>query len=445
MRKLLATIADARGGALGMLQTMLAQVGITAVNVATGILTARLLGPAGRGEFAAAALWLLLPSMVAVAGLQSGVVYLSRRNPAQAPSILVAGLLTGGGAYLLAAFGSMMALPSLLHDYSPAVVTLARAAVLSAALNVGMLLARQSLLGTRQMHLFNLSSSGSPLAYLLLLLAVLPFYPLTPGFAVAAQVMASVLMLVPTLWWVTRGWHWRTLRPLVVLRPLAAYSVKAAGVDLVTVFAWNIDRLVLVGLISPAAFGLYTVATSLARLISVLQTALSSVTLADLANREAADIEAYVHRAVRMMFWTLAAACAGGWLAGGVLMRLVYGASFALAVPIFYVAMLESSVSCLSQVLVEAFLASGRPAYPSGVRAVYCVLLLAAMLLMAPVWGGMGAILALLLAMMVNLILLLAGLNSIQVGLPSLIPRRSDFDVFARLLRGSAPQIASGT
>ncbi len=443
MRKLLATIADARGGALGMLQTMLAQVGILAVNLATGILTARLLGPTGRGEFAAAMLWFMLPSTLAIAGLQSGVVYQTRQDQAKAGSIAIAGLLAAIAIYVPVAATCLIVMPALMHGYDTEVITLARLATASSILNVVMLLARQSLLGTRNMHFFNISSAASPITYLVFLVAVLPFHNLTATSAVLAQVAATAVVIVPTVWWAARDWAMRQVWPMAVLKPLLRYGWRAAGIDLAGVFYSNVDRLVLVGLIAPAQFGLYAVATSFARMIYIVQAAVSSVTLADLAHRPVDEVQAYIHRAFRLLFWLLLAGCVAGWLLGGVLLRLIYGEGFAMAVPTYRIMLAESALSCISQVLIEAYLATGRPSYPAIVQGLYSVTLLAAMLLLAPTWGGVGAAAAMLGAVICKLFFLVAGLRQIGLSTPGLLLHRDDLDVVRKLLGRppSAPAI----
>jgi len=436
--RVLMRVFGARSGGLGMLQTVLVQGGIVAVNVATGVLTARLLGPAGRGEYAAASMWFMLPSELAVVGLQSAMIYRTRLDAEQAASISCAGLMIAFGLFVPSASICVALLPSLLHAYNAAIVTLAQMAVLAAFLNIWMLLARQSLLGTRNVHLFNLSSAGSSVAYLLALLLVLPFHAMNPATVLYCQFAATAAVLVPTLWWATRQWRWREVRPFAQLRALARYSGRAAGVDLVTVFYWSIDRLILVGLIAPAEFGLYVVAASFARLTGVLQAGFSSVMLADLAHKPAHEIELYVHRTIRLFLWLLVAACIAGWLLGDALMRLIYGDGFAPAVPIFRVLLLESAISCLAQVLMEAFLASGRPSYASMIQGAYSVVLLGALLLLAPVFGGLGAALALLGAMLGKLLLLVLGLRHINIGFPNLFPQQNDIGSILRLLRGTS-------
>ncbi len=435
LRSILRGILQARGGALGMLQTMFAQIGILAVNLSTGIITARLLGPAGRGEFAAAIMWFMLPSTLAIAGLQSGLVYQTRHDPAQAGSIAVASLLAATAAYIPVAATCLIVMPALTHGYDASVATLARLATITSMLNVVMLLARQSLLGTRNMHLFNISSAASPVTYLAFLLGVLPFHNLTAAIAVLAQVAATVVVVLPTLWWATRDWHVRRIWPMTVLKPLLRYSWRAAGIDLAGVFYSNVDRLVLVGLIAPAQFGLYAVATSFARMIYVVQAALSSVTLADLAHRPADEVQLYIHRAFRLLFWLLLAGCLVGWFLGGFLLRWVYGEGFAPAVLIYRIMLAESALSCISQVLIEAFLATGRPSYPAAVQGVYSVLLLTAMLLLAPIWGGVGAAIAMMGAVIGKLFLSLIGLRRIGLSTPGLLLRADDLDMVFKLLR----------
>ena len=413
-----------------------------AINVATGVITARLLGPAGRGEFAAASIWFLLPSQLATVGLQSAVIYRIRHDPEQAGSIGGAALLIGLGLFVPAAGMCFWILPMLMHAYGPDIRTLALAAVFAAGLNVWMTLSRDTLLGTRNVHLFNLSVAGSSAAYLTALLLVTSTHSIDPATALYCQFAGTVAILIPTLWCTVRGWRWQALRPWAELGPLARYSGRAAGLDLVTLFHWNVDRIILIGLIEPAAFGLYAVAASFARILGVLQAGFSSVMLADTAHQSTGEIERYVHHTFRLFAWILMAACVAGWLLGEPLLRLVYGEGFAPAVVIFRFLLLESAVSCLCQVLVGGYLAVGRPGSASTIQCVYCVLLLFGLLMAAPIWGAIGAAIAMLCAIACKLVMLLLGLRRIDLRIPGLRPVRDDFDMLGRMLRGgpaSAP------
>ena len=437
--RLAGAVLRARGIGAGMMQTLITQGAVMIVNIGTGILTARLLGPIGRGELGAAMLWFLLPSSLATVGLQSGIVYETRRRPGRAAA---AGLVSLGCATLLfvpLAAACLWVLPQLMRGYTPGGLALARFAILSSLLNVWMVLLRQSLLGTRNMLFFNLSNYFSPLLYLLLLLALFALSRITPFNVMAAQVAATILVLVPTAFAAVRAW--KKLPPFILAgaAPLLAYSAKAASIDLVMVGYYNIDRVFLVALVSPAEFGFYAVAASLARLLGILQTAVSSVTLAGLSHRPAREIELFVHQTFRVLFWLLAVGCLGGWLLGGELMRVFYGPRFASAAPVFRVLIVDASVACLAQIQLEAFLASGRPSYPSIVQPVSFAVIIGLMVVLAPRLGALGAALSLLGGSLTKLVLLLLGLRSIGLAWPSLRIHLRDVDLLRRLLHQADP------
>jgi len=167
------------------------------------------------------------------------------------------------------------------------------------------------------------------------------------------------------------------------------------------------------------------------------------VTLADMTGQTSQVIEAYVHRTIRLLFWLLIVGCTAGCIFGGFLLRLIYGNSFSEAAPIFRIMLLESSGSCLAQLLIEAFLALGRPKYPAGVQVGYCAVLSAAMVVFAPKFGGLGAAIAMLIAMVVKIGALLGGLGRIGLGMPKLQPCRSDVQLVLGGLRGSVIRSSS--
>lgn len=305
LRSLMGTMLGARGGVLAMTQTLLAQTFTMTVSLATGILTARLLGPVGRGEFAAASLWLLLPSLLAVAGLQSGIVYQARRAPEHRAAIGLAAAAVGTAAFVPMALVALWFLPAVMQSYDPWVIALARAAMLASIINVWTSVVRQCLLADQDFRAYNLFGSGFAAAYLVLLVALALADGLTPATAIWAQVAGTALVLALGLWKLLRGWLGCTLRPGGNLRPLLAYSAHAAPADLATTLIQNADRLVLVALVAPAELGLYAVAIAFARVLSVLQVAVSAVTLADLAGQAASVVERVVHRTFRLLTATL--------------------------------------------------------------------------------------------------------------------------------------------
>jgi O-antigen/teichoic acid export membrane protein len=430
-------LLHARGGIMAMLQTLIAQAMTVAVNFGTGVITARLLGTTGRGEFAAASLWLMLPSMIAISGVQNALVFEARRRPEAAQTTSFNAFVVITAVFVPAAAICLLALPRLMTGYPPAIVHLAFYATLISMINAWTVAMRQTLLAARNFRAYNTSGYGSAFLYLLLLIGLICLHAVTPESAVWAQIAASTLMFLWTFLQATRGWHWRDLRPFQGLRPLCAYSLRAAPIDLVSTLAWNVDRLVLVGLISPAAFGLYAVSISFSRVLMVLQVAISSVMFADLASRPRAEIELFTHRAFRLMLWALVVADLALCLFDRKLLAAVYGGDFASAVPIFRVLLVDASLACLSQVVMQTYMAAGVPAYASTIQVVSFVVTLGMMFVLAPRYDGIGAAAALAIGSICKTMLLIFCLPRIGVALPSPLPQLSDLDGLLEKLRAS--------
>jgi enterobacterial common antigen flippase len=426
-RKVAGRLLRPRGGIFAMMHGMATQIVGLALNMGTGIISARLLGPAGRGELAAIILWLQLPSLLAIAGIQNAIVYHTGRQPEQAASISVAGFLLSTALFIPMALICFWWLPSPMHAYGPSIVTVARIVLIISVLSAWAIVVRQSLLAVRNFYGYNAGGYGTSLAYFLILLALVGLHNTSAQALAWAQVVALVGVLAILTIVLTFNWEWRSLRPFACIRDVAAYAWKAAPIDFVTILIGNIDRLILVGLLSPAMFGIYAVASSFARILLILQ-ALSAVVLVELIELTQAQVELFIHRLFRLLLWTLAILAGTFFLFDEWLLGLVYGSDFIEAAPIFRILLIEAATVCIGHMLMQAFLAGGAPAIPSVVQVITIGTTVAGMFLLVPQYGAIGAAVALAAASCLRLGLLLWLLRRIGVGLPNPLPRWSDLE-----------------
>lgn len=425
-----------------MLQTLLAQGMTMGVNLATGILTARLLGPVGRGEFAAASMWLLLPSLLAMSGIQNGIVYAARLDPAKRAGVGFAGLLLSFVAFVPITAVAWFSLPWLMHGYGVDVLYLSKLCLVAAVVNVLTVVVRQSLLAEKDFGAYNLLGSSFAAVYLLLLVALAVAGLINPKTAVEAQVVGTSMVLLVGLVRLWRGWRGLSRSLSGVIRPLLSYSLRAAPIDLVSVLTNNIDRLVLIALVSPAEFGLYAVAISFARIVLILQTAISAVTLADLTGQGRAEAEVFLHRTFRMLTLLLALACGLVLLVDRPLLLLAYGGGFDRAVPIFRVLLVDAALTCMGQVLMQIYLARGRPGIASVAQVASFVTTGVGVAILAVPFGAIGAAMALVCGSAVRLGVLLFLLPRIELARPSPLPRWSDLTLVLDRVR---PMLARGS
>jgi antigen flippase len=419
-----------------MFQTLGTQGLILCANLATGILMARLLGPEGRGEFAAVSLWPQLLAMLAVAGMNGALVYRLRRSPADASPIVGAALIAGSGFALLATIAGLFILPFALAQYSWTVIAFAQACLISVFVNTLTMIVKQACAGVGRFTRGNAANLLPQVMHLLVLLAVLPFATLTPTLAVLALLGAGLISLVLVL-----PGFWRALRPRFAgawkeLPALLSFSGRGSINDLVFALSMYLDRLVLIPLLPPAQLGLYVVAFSFSRLLQFAQTAITSVFLSQLSAVEPGEAKALHDRALRFLVASMAAACVVLWFVGEALLSFAFGADFVAANPIFRLLAAEAALGVFSQVTVQLFFARGRPGVVSAVQLGTLGLSLAGLVLLTPVYGVTGAATALVVAGAVRWIaLLIAARVVLKQPFPRLLLGRDDLTYLSGRLR----------
>ena len=173
---------------------------MTALNVLTGILSARLLGAEGRGVFAAVSFWPQLLGAVAIGGLPIAIVYLGRRHPAGQPALTRAALVLGALAAVPATLAGLHLVPRFLASQGPGVAALGSLCALFTFVNVGHMICRQLLVSRQDFARFNIACWMPSFTFLVALLALQAAGALDARSASIAVVVAGL----PTLIWLLR-------------------------------------------------------------------------------------------------------------------------------------------------------------------------------------------------------------------------------------------------
>lgn len=406
------------GTGFGFAQTVVTQCVVVLFNVATGVLTARLLGPEGRGIFAAVTMWPQFLASVALAGLPVALTYFLRREPDHAGPILGASFLLSLLFGLLAILAGVLAIPATMNGrYAADVVLFAQVFSALTSLNILSMLSKQGFSALGRIRSFNLLSWADPALYLLLLLAVAATTVLTPEFAALCIALETALVVT---WSLRRLFYYR--RPSLAgvrtwMPRVLSYTARASGAGVLASLASNLDRLVLLAFISPHDFGLYVVAFSLSRLLMVLQTGVGAVVLPAMVGAGEAAAKTLHDRMLVAMFLVVAVAIGGCSLLAEPLLLILYGQEFTGAGLLMTILVIEAAFSCLCQVTAQLFLALGRPSYVSVAQGISFAVTAAGLLLLTPVLGALGAALAITAGTVLRFVLLLAAVP-LQLRLP---------------------------
>jgi len=249
-------------------QSLLSTGVIQLANIASGVLLARILLPDGRGELAAAMLWPTLVASLGVLGIHEAVTYHASRGTHANSVILCSGLVL---AFVLSAvlmpLGAI-AVELALTGYRPEVLAVARLYLLFIPLNFVGLIAIALFQGALRFGEWNLLRTLVHVTYtVLIVLFHVVGWSSIEAFA-AAYILANLVLAVTALAIAaSHGWI-RPRRP-VAARNIIAFGSRVHASAIVQILGERLDQIVISVLLSAASLGLYVVAITVARLITV--------------------------------------------------------------------------------------------------------------------------------------------------------------------------------
>ncbi len=406
--------------------TMLRSVSI-AVNICTGLLTAALLGPQGRGELAALIVAPQILAGLATLGLHGSLIYNVKADPEHEREYIAINLLVTFCAGLIAMIAGWLLEPLWLTKYSSNIIELGRAflvvtpLICASSTFTAVLEARGRFVAATQ------SAYLQSVCTLVVLGLLLALKHLTPATAAAAYLCPSALVFVYLGLLVGyRNISTVNVRPQQFGR-LLHYGMRIYGDNVLATLSPYLDQVVIAAMLSPAALGVYVVGLSLSRLLNVLPGSASTVLFPTLAARPTKTIAETVATAVRVLSTinVAMALCIG--LLGPHLLSLFYGAKFAAASGPLSILLIAGVCSNIVALLYQLYVGSGRPEIVTIIETLGFGVSLGSMLLLVPAHGTVGAAMSLLLAALVRLgCVLLAMPLMLGVRVPRLIISLSD-------------------
>lgn len=340
------------------LKTLASTVGIAGAAFVTSMLTARQLGPDGRGALAAYVLVASLSAASSQLGFANAYIYRRRTDPNSAyQAMALAGLIAIALAAPVLAWGigrftGFVAF----NGHLPLLLTMAGATAL--LLYVNTLSQSESGLGS-----YNLGRALVPICLLVFAVSVqLLGAPI--GFVqyVAVQTGLTLLaigVLAPGILRMIRQAKGTTSPGN--LRGFFDYAAKFHANALVGIVVMNIDKLFLLQKVSPREFGFYALSFTTTRLLGTVQDSVSTAIFARHAGRDEAALSQSVRRAFRLTFLPMLAVAAGLAAVSGWLIPLIFGAPFRPMVLPFSILAFEAVIGAASWTLTQRLVGGGRP------------------------------------------------------------------------------------
>lgn len=424
-----ATLLRPSGLLLSIRQVLSTSILVFVLNIGTGVITARLLGPAGRGELSAMMLWPALAAGMSTLGLRPALTYTLAAERGQSPCLILVGLLLTFCSGLVAAGCGALVLPYWLAEYPPRLVTFAQWAMLIVPVTLLLGTAKAVLQARGRFGLYNRNHYVPPLISLVVLGTLAASGSLTPITAAMAILSPPLPLLIANLAWIVRTERPRLREPARSARELLSYGLRSWGKDVIGSLASEVDRAVLIALVSPAALGLYVVAKHLARPMVALSSAVVAVLFPEASRVGTKDAVRLLGRAARLNLVVACALILPLALAAPPLLQLVYGEAFAASAGPFRILLLDAGLMGFSSILMQAFMGSGRPGVVTALLALGLVINVIGILILVPVFGLIGAACAVLISTIVRLgCLLVCFPRVLRVSRPRLLLRGKDVE-----------------
>jgi O-antigen/teichoic acid export membrane protein len=371
-------------------ETYATQVFVVALGFVNSILVTRLLGPEGRGLFAAANTFSAVGVQLGNLGLHSWNTYHVSREPRSLPVLIGNSLAVcaASGVLALLALGFFQARPSL----APVAGVLLLLALAGIPLGLANLLFQNLLIGTQRIHDYNTIDLATRVLAVVLVAATAPLGLVSPELVFGLVLVSVVLSAVWCFAKLRRGLPGPVAWSAASLRSGLGYGVRAYLGSLFAFLVLRSDILLVKYLRGAGETGYYAIAVGLADILMMLPTVVGTVLFPRLA--AAPDVASRWALARRVLAWmvpvTPVVLVATLFLARPLIL-LAYGPAFAPSFPA--VAWLLPGIGCLAvnTVLMNLFASCGMPLVVTLSPLAALVVNVAVNLVLVPRVGFVGA------------------------------------------------------
>lgn len=307
--------------------TLAGSVVVIVLTLFTGVVSARLLAPDGRGAVGAIAAWAMLASFIGGVGLRDGMNWLAARDERLAPRVLTSTIVSTMALAVVTIVVVQLLVPIGFRAQSDTVIRTAQIAMIW-VFPYMLYNAFGSLFGSRQRFgAINWMRVGQPFVYAVGLGVLWWIGRVGVGEVVALQA-ASFVIPAALAFVELRRQSGLGRFDRDVTRQAASYGVRSFGATLGELTNSRLDLLVLPAIVVASEIGLYVVAVSAASMIVGVFGSLGVVVFPAAARAGGADAIALTQRATRLVLAASALSAITLGLAAPWLVQLLYGSEF---------------------------------------------------------------------------------------------------------------------
>ncbi|WP_339285957.1 oligosaccharide flippase family protein [Paenibacillus sp. FSL R5-0486] len=389
---------------------------VMTLTMLSSILTSRMFGVEGKGAFSAILFWPALLTGLVGFGLPTSIIYNIKQSATEKSAQYVRlSFLFQVPVCIIIGIVAWFGLPFWLSSFPPEVVQISRwytIATVPVLIVINLISA--------------LSQSREKFAVYNGIRLMIPLFNVGGLFVLWGLGMLSI-QLAAAIYFVTSfsvvAWAIYANRDELRLRwfkdrvdqssakKLFGYGSKVYGVELLGTLYTQFDKIIILALLTPRDFGLYSVVFALSRIYNAVQTAISNVVFPKVTGLPQEQIIRTVGRAFRISLMVMMIIVIPTMFVGNYLMGLLFGSEFLEASVAFYILAVECIIGGGSWILASAFNALGRPGLVMIRQLIALSVTVALFFVFTPLWGLNGIAIALLIGSIVRMVVTVAAMK----------------------------------
>lgn len=352
---------SSRGALAGSyLITLAGSAGMIVLTLYTGVVSARLLSPDGRGAVGAIAGWVIVVTVLSSLGVREGMSWIEAKSSELAPQVLTISVVAVFATSALGIAVAELLIPWGFAAQSDEVVRYAQIFILW-VLPYSACYAFTTLFGARQrFSVVTAMRVGQPLIYAI---ALTGLWMAGEADVVSVLIAQVTSFLIPALLAFSSLYRQSGMARFDrdIARRGVAYGIKAFGSTLGFLANSRLDLMILPAIVISSEIGLYVVAVSAGSMIVGLFGSLRVVVFPAAARIGGTEAVIVTQRAIRVVFAAAACTALALGLLASFLVELLYGSEFAGAVT--PLRLLLPGVTCwaVAQITVSGLKGIGRP------------------------------------------------------------------------------------
>jgi O-antigen/teichoic acid export membrane protein len=392
-------------GSLGnVLQIFASNVFILGLNVLTGIIIARYLGPEGRGEQAAMIMWPGFLAYTLTLGIPASLVYYMKKKDENQGSLYITSLYISLVLGCVAiAIGSVI-IPFWMKGYSKEVIEFATWALIMSPIALLGTINVAALQSREEYHLYNFIRYIPVFSTLILLYGLVITGHVTPFYTSVAYLFP----ILPVAIWMTirfiLKYKMKQKNKIKSGKKLLSYGIRSYGTDVAGTFSGYIDQILVVGLLSPSSLGLYLVSLNLSKMLNTIQSAITSVLFPKASGLQQTDALNLTFKVFRISTVITMILGIGIFIVAPYLLILLYGKSFIEAIAVFRILIFQTAITSTSWILSQGFMSIGKPGSVTIIRVATLGVNVILLNIFIPLLGIEGAAISLLITSLIEII-----------------------------------------